>query len=442
VLEERKDKASKAAETREREAAWARREARAREPYEAPSWPGPSVVKSPHLLDILVNSVREYAIFFLDPNGIITLWGESARLMKWWTKEETQGSHLRMMYPDGGSEDGTAEAHIMEALERGEYTGEGHRVRSDGSTFWARVNLTALRDSDGAVQGFVKVVRDFTTQHASEARAQEAIRFAADQQRRAEEASRAKSLFVATVSHEIRSPLNAILGYLQLLEHETAGPLNDAHRTQLARIRKISNHLLAVVDDVLDESRLESGRFVVSGARAVIGAAIEAALTVARPLAHEKQLELSEMVPAYGAEIEYYGDEHRVRQILVNLLTNAVKFTAPGGRVTVSAGAAESPSPEAKLVGAGPWIYVRVEDTGQGIPADRLEAVFEPFEQAEAARAHPHGGTGLGLAISRRFARLMGGDITVQSEPGRGSKFFLWLPAAAAKKPEQQGPAR
>jgi PAS domain S-box-containing protein len=434
VLGERQSQASAAAETREREAAWARGEARIR--GESTAQPGLVLAPAelPYSLDVLVNSVREYAVFFLDPNGIITLWGESARLMKWWTTEQVLGAHLRMMYPDGGSEDGTAESHLVDAIERGEYTGEGHRVRSDCSTFWARVNLTALRAPDGTLQGFVKVVRDYTTNRAAELRAQEAIRFAAEEQKRAEEASRAKSLFVATVSHEIRSPLNAILGYLQLLEHETAGPLSEAHRNQLARIRKISNHLLAVVDDVLDESRLESGRFVVSGARAPIGRAIEAALTVTHPLAEEKQLELSDMVPAYGAEITYFGDEHRVRQILVNLLTNAVKFTAPGGRVTVSAGAAESPSPEAQLVGAGPWIYVRVEDTGTGIPRDQLAAVFEPFEQADSARAYENRGTGLGLAISRRLARLMGGDITVQSEVGRGSRFFLWLPTADSIK--------
>ena len=127
----------------------------------------------------------EYAIFTLDPDGIDQLWGESARLMKWWTKEQAQGSHLRMLYPDGGSEDGTAEEHLRDAAERGEYTGEGHRVRSDCSTFIARVTLTALKDRDGKLCGFAKVVRDFTAERAAEARVKEAIALAATEQRRA-----------------------------------------------------------------------------------------------------------------------------------------------------------------------------------------------------------------------------------------------------------------
>ena len=123
-----------------------------------------------------------------------------------------------------------------------------------------------------------------------------------------------------------------------------------------------------------------------------------------------------------------------MRQILVNLLANAVKFTsshdAEPGRVTVSAGAAKAATSDANVAGDGPWVYIRVEDTGRGIHPDQLHAVFEPFVQADMTLTREHGGTGLGLAISRRLARLMGGDLTVRSEPGMGSAFFLWLPAA------------
>jgi hypothetical protein len=122
-----------------------------------------------------------------------------------------------------------------------------------------------------------------------------------------------------------------------------------------------------------------------------------------------------------------------VRQILVNLLTNAVKFTGPGGRVTVSAGASLQPPGEARPEGPGPWVYIRVEDTGAGIPPERLEAIFEPFVQADMTLTRQHGGSGLGLAISRQLARLMGGDLTVRSTEGLGSSFFLWLSAAPAE---------
>lgn len=157
---------------------------------------------------------------------------------------------------------------------------------------------------------------------------------------------------------------------------------------------------------------------------------------VAAPLAEARGLQLEDAVAEYGAEVRYLGDEHRVRQILVNVLMNAIKFTPPGGLVKVSAGSAETPSPGTALAGRGPWIYVRVEDNGQGIAPDRLSMVFEPLEQADGD-VQSHEGSGLGLSISRRLARLMGGDLTVRSQPGKGSAFFLWLrDAEGARDPE------
>lgn len=382
----------------------------------------------------LVDSVREYVMFITDTSGVIRLWGESARLMKWFTKDQAEGAHLRMLYPPGGSNDGTAESHVEYAAERGEYTGEGERVRSDGSTFWARVTLTALKDAEGRHFGFAKVVRDFTAQHAAENKVNAALESSASAQQQAEESSRAKSLFIAAVSHEIRNPVNAILGYLLLMEQQKAGPLPEVYRKHLERIRIVSNHLLGVVDDVLDSARIEAGRFAVAGAQARLGQVIEAALTVAAPQAAAKGIELSNAVPGYGADVTYYGDEHRVRQILVNLLLNAVKFTPSGGKVEISAGTAESPSPDAQVEGPPPWAYVRVEDTGMGIAPELITRIFEPFEQVGVSQ-DDSSGTGLGLSISRRLARLMGGDLTARSRPGEGSTFFLWLPAGSSSTP-------
>jgi PAS domain S-box-containing protein len=419
-------------ESREREAAYRRGEeiARRRARGELDGQSGLAAQFAPSCAS-LVDNVREYAMFIMDSDAIIRLWGESARLMKWFTREQAEGAHLRMLYPDGGSDDGTAEAHVEAAVEKGEYTGEGQRIRSDGSTFWARVTLTALKDEHGKLHGFAKVVRDFTAQHAAESKVTAALESSATAQKRAEESSRAKTLFIATVSHEIRNPVNAILGYLRLLD-QPAAPLTDTHRVHLERIRTVSNHLLSVVDDVIDSARLEAGRLTVAGSHARLGKAIEDALIVAAPQAAAKGVALLNSVPGYGADVAYYGDEQRVRQILVNLLNNAVKFTPGGGTVKISAGTAESPSPDAKLEGAPPWAYVRVEDTGPGIPPDQIRLIFEPFERAGSTDP---GGAGLGLSISRRLARLMGGDLTARSQLGNGATFFLWLPAASGATP-------
>jgi PAS domain S-box-containing protein len=415
-------------ESREREAAMRRAERRTRQSEdEEPSRGLYTGLASPGIAErafaALAENVRDYAIFLLDRDGIITFWGEGARLLKGWSKEQAEGSHLRFLYPDGGSEDGTAEAHLQQSAEQGEYTGEGHRVRGDGSSFWGGITLTALRDDNGELLGFAKVTRDLTARRAADA-ALKAAHGAA------EEASQAKSLFLATISHEIRTPLSAIMAFTELLEMELAGPLTDKQRHQLGRISRSSQHLLALVEDVLDFSRLEAGRLVTRRAAMQLGPVVDAALTVVEPHAEERGVEISDAVSGFAEELWCEADEERVRQILLNLLTNAIKFTEPGGRITLSAGTAEEPPPDFHAPGYGPWVYVRVEDTGIGIPADRLQVIFEAFEQADMSHTRQHGGTGLGLAISRGLARKMGGDVTVRSQPGDGSAFFLWLPAA------------
>jgi PAS domain S-box-containing protein len=382
----------------------------------------------------LAENVRDYAIFLMDPDGVITFWGEGARLIKWWTKEQAEGAHLRLLYPPGGSDDGTAEGHLRDAARRGEYTGEGRRVRSDGSTFWAGITLTALWDEAGTLLGFAKVTRDLTARRAADALLQSAAQAAETARSEAEMASAAKSGFLATMSHEIRTPINAVLGYLDLLDLEMEGPLTAGQRGFLGRARGSARHLLQLVSEVLDFSRLEADRMPVGRTSFRVGDAVGSALALIAPSAQAKGLRLADAVSGYAAGLSGWGDEVRVRQILVNLLANAVKFTEPrdgeAGRIIVSAGAATTASPEAHLAGPGPWIYLRVEDSGRGIPANRLQAVFEPFVQADMTLTRPHGGTGLGLAISRRLARAMGGEITARSEVDVGSTFFVWLPAA------------
>ena len=433
---------SVARESREREAAWRRGEERAREieagveavrdAYTGLAAPG----VAHRAFAALAENVRDYAIFLLDPDGVITFWGEGARLIKWWTKEQAEGAHLRLLYPDGGAEDGTAEEHLREAAETGEYTGEGQRVRSDGSTFWGGITLTALRGDSGVLLGFAKVTRDLTARRAADA-VLKATRDEAEEARaRAEEASKAKSQFLATMSHEIRTPLNAVVGYTDLLDMEIAGPLTERQHRHMAQIRASSMHLLGIIDEVLDFSRLDAGRIKVQRRPGRLGAPIERAFELVQMQARAKGVALADSVSGLAADVPYLGDEDRVRQVLVILLANAVKFTPSSGRITVSAGTTEQPSSDTHLPGPGPWVYVRVEDTGPGIPPERMAAIFEPFEQADMSMTRQHGGTGLGLTIAQRLARLMGGDIVVRSQPGLGSTFFLWLPAAAEEAVE------
>jgi len=391
----------------------------------------------------LAENVRDYAIFLMDTTGTIIFWGEGARLMKWWSKDQAEGAHLRMLYPPGGSQDGTAEEHLEAAIERGEYTGEGERVRTDDSTFWAGITLTALRDDDGKLLGFAKVTRDLTARRAADSLLQAASVEAEAARADAVAANAAKSGFLATISHEIRTPLNAILGYHDLLDLEVDGPLTPGQRKHVERARSSGRHLLALVSEVLDFSRIDAEREPVARSTFQVGDAVRGALELVTPQARARRLTIADAVSGYAAGLTAWGDEQRVRQILINLLANAIKFTNTRGdvpgRVTISAGAAKDAASDVQATDEGPWVYIRVEDTGRGIRADQLRAVFEPFVQADMTLTREHGGTGLGLAISRRLARLMGGDLTVRSEPELGSAFFLWLPAAPVESLKSGG---
>jgi PAS domain S-box-containing protein len=252
----------------------------------------------------------------------------------------------------------------------------------------------------------------------------------------AEAASQAKSVFLASMSHELRTPINAITGYTELLAMELSGPVTERQQEQLARIRDSGKHLLGLVNDVLDLSKIEAGEIETASEEVKATNTVQAALDLVRPLLGKGQLTVTERCEG-KLEAVYVGDEDRVRQILVNLLSNAAKFTEPEGQLAVICGMTDAPDADLQSSHPGPWAYIRVEDTGIGIPEGQIETVFEPFVQADSGLTRKQGGTGLGLPISRRLARLMGGDLVAESRVGQGSTFTLWLPA-----PERRGYGR
>jgi PAS domain S-box-containing protein len=414
-------------ESHERKAAAARGNQRAGEPAYVPCAPDVPGLRADLIYTLVAENTRDYAIFLIDPDGIIRCWGEGARLMKWWTRQQAEGAHLRLLYMDGGSEDGTAESHLQTAAEAGEYNGEGHRVRSDGSTFWAYVTLTALRDPNGTLVGFSKVTRDFTARRSVEAALRMQAHAADDAQRLVEESNRQRML-VATIGHELRAPLNAMFGAVARLEAEIE--VDHGLRGQIERLKRSSRHMLEILEGVLDMSRAEAGALPIARSVSRLGPAVHDALMDVEPQAATAGVTITNAVSGGAGDLPYLGDEARVRQILVNLLSNAIKFTESGGQITVSGGTAET-VPGADLHGPGPWVYARVEDTGRGIRPEDHETIFQAFQQTD--RDDQQRGAGLGLSISRQLARAMGGDITVRSEPGVGSSFTLWLPISASE---------
>jgi signal transduction histidine kinase len=235
----------------------------------------------------------------------------------------------------------------------------------------------------------------------------------------AEDANGAKSQFLANMSHELRTPLNAIMGHVALVEDEVYGPISEGQRGALARVRRAQQHLLTLINDVLDFAKLEAGHveYVLTPVR--LGEALSDAAAMLQPQAEAKQLAYEVRLPA--SDLLAWADHEKLRQVVLNLLSNAVKFTPAGGRVTVDVVVPD---------GTEDVAHVRVCDTGVGIPAAELERVFHPFVQVHDAAARytrVTEGTGLGLAISRDLARGMNGELLVESVAGVGSTFTLVL---------------
>jgi signal transduction histidine kinase len=229
----------------------------------------------------------------------------------------------------------------------------------------------------------------------------------------AESADRTKSAFLAVMSHELRTPLNSIIGFTDIVIRELAGPLNAEQKKQLGMVQNSGRHLLALINDVLDISKIEAGELKLQPAPFDVGKSVVKVTDIIRPQAGSKQLALSvEVQSGIGAVT---GDARRFEQILLNLLSNAVKFTERG-------------SVAVRCISQGGWLEVQVEDTGMGIAPEDLALLFQPFKQVDSRLARKFEGTGLGLSICKRLAQMMGGTISVSSEPGRGSTFAVRLP--------------
>jgi len=318
----------------------------------------------------------------------------------------------------------TATEPIRSAYLRGAREGlESLRAQVEQVAFLRQVALamTLLVCVALVAMGTLVALRQRTIRRLHEAEGE--LRLAKEQ---AESADRLKSSFLATMSHELRTPLNSIIGFTGILLQGLAGELNAEQSRQLGMVRASAEHLLALINDVLDVSRIEAGGLDVErepvDLEEVIGTAIEAM----RPAAERKSLVLLREVEVRDPVLE--SDARRVRQIVLNLLSNAVKFTATG-TVTV------------RLREEGATLRLEVADTGPGIAPEDLDQLFQPFRQLDLrGSARGHEGTGLGLALSRRLARLLGGELVARSRLGQGSTFTLLLPRRAEEAAMDQAP--
>lgn len=312
---------------------------------------------------------------------------------------------------------------------------EKRYIRKDGQIVWGLTSVVSIRDHQGGIQNLIAVIADITSQkrieeelRVTQASLEERVLLRTTElavaRDRAEDADRLKSAFLATMSHELRTPLNSIIGFTGIILQGLAGPLNPEQTKQLGMVQNSARHLLALINDVLDISKIEAGQVEIHPEPFDLRASIEKVMALVRPLAAKKGLSLSAKLPAEMNAV--VSDRMRIEQVLINLLNNAVKFTEKGG-VSLVAGIVPD-FKFARQASPQPAVLLQVTDTGMGIKPEDLAKLFLPFRQIDCGLTREHEGTGLGLAICRRLAGLLGGEISVNSEWGKGSTFAFVFP--------------
>jgi len=342
------------------------------------------------------------------------------------TKPEIIGRKCYQMHP--GEACHTEQCPLQQIINGAEHVEyEVSKTRADGAKIWCIVTARPYRDLHGSLIGMVENFQDITKRKQAE----EAIREA---KQAAEEANQAKSRFLANMSHELRTPLNAILGFSQMMQRNRALPPEDHHRLDM--IIQSGEHLLTLINQVLDLSKAEAGKITLQETQVDLRQLLYETVELFRLRAEERGLYF-QYEPEHTLPRFIFADGMKLRQILINLLNNAIKFTKIGGiSLRVRSEALDTSSSQIRL-------FFEVSDTGTGIHPAELPLLFESFSQAAAGQQH-HEGTGLGLAISRKFARIMRGDITVQSEEGQGSCFTCTILATPLDVVEEaaQSPSR
>jgi PAS domain S-box-containing protein len=370
---------------------------------------GSTLNESDERFRVLVESIRDYAVFMLDREGRVVTWNTGAALIKGYQREEIIGKPIELFYAQEDRENGRPAMLLAQAAREGRVEDEGWRVRKDGTRFWADVVITALRNEAGTLIGFSKVTRDLTQrQHAEEERR----RLDADRIR-AEEALRIRDEFLSIASHELKTPLTA----LQIELYGMRAPIDkngdERLRRKLARASRSADRLSRLLEMLLDVSRIATGRLTLKREPFDLWPALEQLADTMRGTAAQSDCDFSFHPSPDAGSIVGNWDRLRVEQVVMNILSNAFKYGA-GQPVTLS------------LARDGDHAIVEVRDHGPGIPPGDLDRIFERFERAIAFQ--DQGGLGLGLYVSRQIVHAHGGSIAGRTLPDGGACFTVRLP--------------
>lgn len=380
--------------------------------------------KAVEVFKLLVDSVKDYAIFMLDPSGLVRTWNKGAHRLKQYEDFEIIGKSFSLFYVREDIELGKPEKELRMALEFGTYEDEFWRVRKDGTVFWANVIITAVHDAHNTHIGFAKVTRDLTERKKAEQKIVDAY----------EDSSRLKSEFLANMSHEIRTPMNGVVSAATLLAELKA---SGEQKELIDIIIESGKSLLKIINDILDYSKIEANEMRLVTGPMSLREVIEGILNTYRTTTRRGHVCLDIVMTVEGTDRRVLGDEAKLHQVFLNLIDNAVKFTEIGSvTVHVSIGTTESNADNAHNADSAK-VRVDITDTGIGMSEETVDNLFRPFSQGDTSSRKRYKGTGLGLCICKQLVDLMDGSLTVKSRLGFGSVFTvqLHLPFASELSP-------
>jgi PAS domain S-box-containing protein len=373
---------------------------------------------------LLVESAQDYAIFFMDVEGRVVDWNIGAERILGYTEEEIIGQLGAIIFTPEDREQKAPEREVEKARTEGRAENERWHVRKDGSRFWGSGINMPLRDESGNLLGYAKVMRDFTARRQADQEKAELLQREQDAKKEAEAAKRAKDHFIAVAAHELRSPMTSVLGWVDLL---LKGGLDaETQQGALEAIRRNAHSQNQIISDLLDASRITSGRIHLETAPLDLLSLVTTAIEDVRPTAEGKSIQI-DLVVNTGIE-PVLGDANRLHQVMLNLLGNAVKFTPEGGHI------------EVRLERQGEQNLIQVKDTGIGISPEFLPHIFDPYQQSSRSSSREHKGLGLGLSIVRQLVTMHGGSVRAESDgEGRGATFTVRLPIHPAGSPQGEG---
>jgi PAS domain S-box-containing protein len=385
--------------------------------------------ESPEELDdrffrLMVESVTDHAAIGIDLEGRILSWNAGAEKIIGYVKEEFVGKHFSILFTPEDRQSDVPERELEMARTRGSARDFRWQVRKDGSRFWASGVLTPLRDEAGNLIGYVKVLPDATEKKLADEQLEEALVREQDTRIEVESVNRSKDEFIALISHELRSPLNAILGWTSVLRQ--AGHDEQLYDRGLEVIERSARLQSQLIEDLMDTARAISGKMRLEVRPMNVTEMIEEAEEVVRPAGQAKRIALDNRLDRNAGQIT--GDPDRLQQAVWNLLSNAVKFTNEGGRV------------EVRSERVDPYVHISVSDTGRGIKPEFLPYVFDRYTQAYAFGGRRAGGLGLGLTLVRQLVEMHGGRVAAESEgEEKGATFTIKLPIRAVYTAETEG---